>query len=79
MRLWKDNKLSGEFEMPTARVAELFEQSSWCAMPWPLARSVAAFLADPDGPIGAAWDPDDGSFEQLLDAIIDRRQDRGRS
>ena len=78
MRFWKDNKLSGEFEMSTARVAVLFERSRWAQMPWPLGRSVAGFLADPQGPINAGWDPEDGGFEELLDAIVEqRRRDRG--
>lgn len=73
MRLWRNNRLDAEFTRPIGHLAEQFRDSPWADVPWPVERAVAAFLVDSEGPVSAVWDSTAGSFEQLVDAILEHR------
>lgn len=78
MRLYKDNRIDGEFKLMNTQVADLFMASPWLhnsMRGWPLSRSLGAFIGAPEveGGLSSTFDIDeDPDFMAVLDLVIDR-------
>jgi hypothetical protein len=71
VRLWKHNKIAGEFEMPEGEIAERFLASDYAAYPWRTDRALAAFITDhePHG-LSSVWEDSDPAFYAVIDLIL---------
>lgn len=70
MKLWNNNRLDAEWEMPIEEIAQLYMQSEWPGVLMPLERKLRLFMTSQDGPISSVWD-DEAEFERLLDQVIE--------
>lgn len=73
MKLWKDNKVDAEWELPDDEVASRFLASKYAnpeEYPWPLERRLRVFISDnePDG-LQSVFDWEDPSYSSVLDII----------
>lgn len=68
MRLWRNNRIDGEYEMAETDIAAAYFDSEYATIPWPLDRKVRAFMTATDG-LSSVW-LDEGSYERVIDAIL---------
>lgn len=71
MKLWKNNKLSGEYELSEQEIADRFLASKYAEYPWRLDRALGVFIGDnePDG-LALVWGLGDPAYEQVVDLIL---------
>ncbi len=79
MKLWKDNKRSGEYELPEQEIADRFLASKYGDLdqyPRRLDRALSVFIADhePDG-LSSVWEPGDPAYERVVDIILAARRE----
>lgn len=77
MKLWKDNRLDQEHEIPNEDVAAGYLASDYAKVAMPLERMLNLYIANPDG-LSSTWgDPhnaeDRHDFDAVLDLIVDNR------
>lgn len=80
MKLWKDNKISGEWNLPEEEIAERFLSSKYAdpeRCPWRLDRALPAFIGDrePDG-LSSVFEGGDPAYERVVDLILEARARR---
>jgi hypothetical protein len=74
MKFWKENKLTGEFEMSVDKVASAFLNHYWLQdlehAPFPLERMLRSWLTATDG-LNSVWVDETGpdSFEELFETV----------
>ena len=78
MRLWRDNKIGGEWNLPEHQVAERFLSSKYGDLdqyPWRLDRALPAFISDrePDG-LSSVFEMGDPAYERVVDLILQARR-----
>jgi hypothetical protein len=72
MKMWKDNKITGEWELADEEIARRFLASEFgnaSRYPWPLERALSAFITAGE-PIGlsSVWE-DRAAFDRITDLI----------
>ena len=70
MKLWRDNKIDQEWELPEREIAERFFGSPYADEPVPLDRALRLFIAAPDG-LSSVW-VDDAAYDRILDIVVTR-------
>jgi len=79
VKLWKDNRIDGEWELSEQEVADRFLASRWAqeswAQGWPLDRALRAFLtAGPeDEGLASVWDEGEGGttdYDRVFDLVL---------
>lgn len=82
MKLWKDNKITGEWELPDEEVATRFLASKFGDLdeyPWPLDRALPVFIGanEADGGLQSVFVTDTpdalASYDNVLGLIVEGR------
>jgi hypothetical protein len=74
MKFWKENKLSGEFNMSVSEVASAFLDHYWLQdlahVPFPLERMLRNWMTATDG-LNSVWVSETGpdSFDEIFEAV----------
>jgi len=69
--IYRDNRIDQREEWDVDVTADVFWRSEYAAYEWPIERKVAAYLSG----VGDVEDTD--HFNRLVDAVIERRPNRG--
>jgi len=77
MRLWRDNSIDGEWELPEDEIARQFLASGWAEITWPLDRALRAFMTDKAG-LSSVWE-DIAAYDRVFDIVMQARRDVQRS
>lgn len=73
MKLWKDDRIDGEYEMTIDELARGFLASGWVDVEWPYERKLVAYLTSGDrGGLRSSWD-DLVAFDAVVDFIVELR------
>jgi len=71
IRLWKENKPTGAWELSEEEVARRFLASEYAGQlrdTWPLDRALAAFISVPQG-LNSSWEDRD-AFSRIVNRIV---------
>ena len=68
MKLWRGNRLDGEWEAPVEELAERFcQEDPYADSEWPLVRKLGVWMGDPEG-LNSVVEATD--FDELLGAVL---------
>ena len=70
MKLWKDNLISGEYEMTPAEVAKGFLASKWNDQQWLLRRALLVYIGEHDDGLGSAVSTPEPELDEVEDLVI---------
>lgn len=78
MKLWRENKISGEWDLSEHEIAERFLGSKYGDLeqyPWRLDRALPMFISDrePDG-LSSVFEVGDPAYERVVDLILEARR-----
>jgi len=78
MKLWKDNRVANEWEMPDQDIVVRFLASKYndtTAYPWPVDRALRIFISDnePEG-LQSVWDEGDPAYDRVLELVTAARR-----
>jgi hypothetical protein len=70
VKLWRDNKVSQEWERSEEDIAAGFHASPWADHPWPLDRKLRAYLTAPEaeGGLQSIW-VDDEAYDRIAELV----------
>ncbi len=75
MRLWRDNSIDGEWDLPEEEIARRFLASDWADVAWPLDRALRAFMTDKGkGGLSSVWE-DGAAYDRVFDIVLQARCD----
>lgn len=82
MKMWKDNKRDGEWEMSDGEIVRRFLASKYGDLdqyPVGADRALRAFLTDhePDG-LSSVWEPGDSAYGRIVDLVLDARRSQNQ-
>ena len=77
MPLWKDNKISGKYEMSYEEIRQKFKKSKYYGYwgeYWLLDRALSAFISEKEenGGLSSVWEKED--FEKLMKYIDEKER-----
>jgi hypothetical protein len=75
VKLWKDNRLDGAYELAEQEIADRFLASQFGnpdECPWPLDRALRAFITEhePDG-LSSVFENDDPGYDRVVHLVLD--------
>lgn len=72
MKLWRDNKIAGEWERSEEDIARGFHASPWAGHLWPLDRRLRAYLTanETEGGLQSVW-VDQAAYARLVELVED--------
>jgi hypothetical protein len=77
MKLWRNNRRSGEWELSNEDIAARFLASKFGDFdeyPWRVDHALPVFIGDPEG-LSSSFEPDDPDYDRVIDLILEARRD----